>query len=103
MMAVGVIPFSSVEDYAKVMIEESTKGPFPGYVKRDVYYQFGDDGIIEYVIVDVGKGHEDEALRLMRELLFRLGTSVEGVRWRVEQVFTLDEALEMVSKAKASE
>lgn len=99
LMAVGTIPFSSVADYATVMIEESTKGPFPGYARRDVYYQFGDDGIIEYIIVDVEKGHEDEALRLMRELLFRLGTSVKGVRWRVEQVFSLDEALEMISKA----
>ncbi|MDD3717751.1 MAG: hypothetical protein PHP28_03695 [Actinomycetota bacterium] len=99
LMAVGTIPFSSVADYATVMIEESTKGPFPGYARRDVYYQFGDDGIIEYIIVDVEKGHEDEALRLMRELLFRLGTSVKGVRWKVEQVFSLDEALEMISKA----
>jgi hypothetical protein len=98
-MGIGTLSISSVADFAKSSIDESINHPQPEYITRNIYLKFGGDGIQIYVIFDVDKGKEEEALMSIMGRAIRFGLSIEDIKWTFEPIMTLEEGFTLLSTA----
>ena len=102
-LATGTCPMSSVIDFVKQAVEESVDDPLSDYIKRSTYYKFGGDGIVLYALFEIEKGMEEEAIAEIEGRMIRFGLSIDGVKWTIEPLITLDEVFALLGSVKPAD
>ena len=99
MLFLGTVhfPATSAMDFAQKAVEELTTNPYPEYTKRNYYFKFAEDGMVMYVIYDIGKGKEEEALKDINERLFKFSASIEGFNPKLEPVLSFEEVFSLIN------
>ena len=94
----GTFPLSSAIDFATKSLEESIIGMEDEYETRTMYLRFGDEGVIIDIVFDIEKDRVEDSLLRLQSRAVRFGVAVNGMKWRVEPIFTVEEALDMLSQ-----
>ena len=100
MLVTGNCPISSVLDFAKKAVEESAADPIPDYIHRSNYYKFGGDGIILYALFEIDEGMEKKAIAEIESRMLRFGLSIEGLKWTLEPLVSLEEVFAMLGSTE---
>lgn len=98
LLMTGTFPFSSAIDFATKSLEESISGIESDVKARTTYLKFGDEGLIINAILDIEKDKVEDALMQVQARAVRFGIAVNGMKWRVEPIFSVEEALNMLSQ-----
>jgi hypothetical protein len=88
-------PSKSSVDVGKKSVELEGRERPPYLKSLGPYVGVGGDGIKSCVIYEIEKGHEEEGLKEIVGLFAQL-LSIEGYKFTIEPVFTMEEALAFV-------
>jgi hypothetical protein len=99
LMATVHFPATSAAEFGKKVIDELTNNPYPTFTKRNYYFKFGGDGVIEYIIFDIEEGNEGAALKDINARFFKMSNSVNGFKSSIEPIFGIEEAFSLISMA----
>ena len=97
-LATMTYPGSSIVDITKLALKTLAENPYPEYTKRNYYYTYGGEGMKGYIVYDIEKGKEEEGLKDILDRMAMMSMSIEGVKFTIEPVITLEEAFATVGK-----
>ena len=103
LMLSGSCPGSSIVDWARLAVETLATNPYPEFIKRDYYFMFDEDGIKTFTIFDIEKGREEEGLKDIQNRLTKFSISIEGMKAKLDPVFTLEDVFAVVGQLASLE
>jgi len=98
LMCTGTYPLTSAMKAADVFLENASVDPIPDYIDTLGFYtQWGGDGIVFYLILDVEDGKVDDGVRALTKRFVNY-KSVEGYKVEIQVVLPIAEALAAIGK-----
>jgi hypothetical protein len=97
-MAEATLPLSSAIEFVSKSVDESTHND-QSFGARHLYFRLGGDGVIVRVFFEIKEGAAEEALLQILGRMVRFGLSVEGIKWNIDPVFTMQDGLKALSSS----
>jgi hypothetical protein len=86
-------PTTSAVEFAKVVVKNFQEHPLPDFMKMiGSYTAICEDGGKTYAIIDIEKGQEDEAFKIVNKRLKNY-LPIPGFGWKEERLLDMQEGL----------
>lgn len=83
-------PLNKIDDSMKVLLTIRAK-PLPPHIKIVGSYTWIDGEAKTIQIIEIEKGHEDEAFKALNNILLQY-RNIEGLKMKIQPISTLEEA-----------